>query len=105
MPLTHFVILRNRSPRIKTNNPIVKIICPPRWRMGVAGVRPGGRPALILAAARLRHIANAKCRMRAPWMKTLLQSRHGPKAARNWIRLVAKLAPTIVGTNNFQYAR
>jgi putative transposase len=43
--------------RIRTNNPLERILREIRRRTRVVGAFPDGQPALNLAAARLRHIA------------------------------------------------
>jgi putative transposase len=42
--------------RIRTNNPLERILCEIRRRTRVVGAFPDGQSALNLAAARLRHI-------------------------------------------------
>jgi transposase-like protein len=43
--------------RIRTNNPLERIMREIRWRTRVVDAFPDGNSALNLAAARLRHIA------------------------------------------------
>lgn len=52
-PLEHWV-------RIRTNNPLERIMREIRRRTRVVGCFPDGQSALMLAAARLRHIAGTK---------------------------------------------
>lgn len=47
--------------RIRTNNPLERIMRGIRRRTRVVGAFPDGRSALMLAAARLRHIAGTQC--------------------------------------------
>jgi putative transposase len=46
--------------RIRTNNPLERIMREIRRRTRVVGAFPGGKSALSLAAARLRHIAGTR---------------------------------------------
>ncbi len=46
--------------RIRTNNPLERIIREIRRRTRVVGAFPDGHAALMLCAARLRHIAGTK---------------------------------------------
>lgn len=46
--------------RIRTNNPLERIMREIRRRTRVVGCFPDGQSALMLAAARLRHIAGTK---------------------------------------------
>ena len=52
-PQTHWV-------RIRTNNPLERIMREIRRRTRVVGAFPDGKSALMLVAARLRHIAGTK---------------------------------------------
>ena len=56
-PQTHWL-------RIKTNNPLERIMREIRRRTRVVGAFPDGNSALMLVAARLRHIAGTKWRTR-----------------------------------------
>jgi len=47
--------------QIKTNDPLERIFCETRRRTRMVGAFPDGHSALMLAAARLRHIASTKC--------------------------------------------
>ncbi len=51
--------------QIRTNNPMERIIREIRRRTRVVGVFPDGNSALMLIAARLRHIATTKWGTRA----------------------------------------
>lgn len=51
--------------QIRTNNPLQRIIREIRRRTRVVGVFPDGNSALMLVAARLRHIATTKWGTRA----------------------------------------
>lgn len=48
--------------QIRTNNPLERIIREIRRRTRVVGAFPDGHSALMLVAARLRHIASTKSR-------------------------------------------
>ena len=50
--------------KIRTDNPLERIMKEIRRRTGVVGASPDGRSCLNLAAARLRHIAGSKWSMR-----------------------------------------
>jgi len=52
-PQTHWI-------RIRTNNPLERIMREIRRRTRVVGAFPDGKSALMLVAARLRHIAGTK---------------------------------------------
>jgi transposase-like protein len=52
-PQTHWI-------RLRTNNPLERIMREIRRRTRVVGAFPDGNSALMLVAARLRHIAGTK---------------------------------------------
>ena len=58
--LTYFTFPSNHWRQIKTNNPLERIIREIRRRTRVVGAFPDGHSALMLVAARLRHIASTK---------------------------------------------
>jgi transposase-like protein len=58
--LTFFDFPDNHWVRIRTNNPMERIIREIRRRTRVVGAFPDGNSALMLCAARLRHIAGTK---------------------------------------------
>jgi putative transposase len=58
--LTYFTFPSNHWRQIKTNNPLERIIREIRRRTRVVGAFPDGQSALMLVAARLRHIASTK---------------------------------------------
>ena len=58
--LTYFAFPSNHWRQIKTNNPLERIIREIRRRTRVVGAFPDGHSALMLVAARLRHIASTK---------------------------------------------
>jgi transposase-like protein len=58
--LTYFAFPSNHWRQVKTNNPLERIIREIRWRTRVVGAFPDGHSALMLVAARLRHIASTK---------------------------------------------
>jgi len=71
--LTYFAFPSNHWRQVKTNNPLERIIREIRRRTRVVGAFPDGHSALMLVAARLRHIANTKWgKRRYLAMETLL---------------------------------
>ena len=58
--LTYYGLPDNHWLRIRTNNPLERIIREIRRRTRVVGAFPDGQSALMLCAARLRHIAGTK---------------------------------------------
>jgi putative transposase len=58
--LTYYSFPSNHWRQIRTNNPLERIIREIRRRTRVVGAFPDGHSALMLAAARLRHIASTK---------------------------------------------
>ena len=71
--LTYFTFPSNHWRQIKTNNPLERIIREIRRRTRVVGAFPDGHSALMLVAARLRHIASTKWgKRRYLAMETLL---------------------------------
>ena len=58
--LTYYRFPDNHWIRIRTNNPLERIIREIRRRTRVVGAFPDGQSALMLCAARLRHIAGTK---------------------------------------------
>jgi hypothetical protein len=57
MTLTYYAFPEEHWRRIRTNNPLERILREIRRRTRVVGAFPDGQSALNLAAARLRHIA------------------------------------------------
>ena len=57
--LTYYHFPENHWRRIRTNNPLERLLREIRRRTKVVGAFPDGQSALNLAAARLRHIAGA----------------------------------------------
>ncbi len=55
--LTYYAFPAEHWRRIRTNNPLERILREIRRRTRVVGAFPDGQSALKLAAARLRHIA------------------------------------------------
>lgn len=71
--LTYFAFPSNHWRQIRTNNPLERIIREIRRRTRVVGAFPDGHSALMLVAARLRHIASTKWgKRRYLAMETLL---------------------------------
>ena len=58
--LSYMFFPRARWPRIRTNNTLERIMREIRRRTCVVGAFPDGNSALMLVAARLRHIARTK---------------------------------------------
>jgi transposase-like protein len=58
--LSYMAFPREHWRRIRTNNPLERIMKEIRRRTRVVGAFPDGRSALLLVAARLRHIAGTK---------------------------------------------
>ena len=58
--LTYYAFPSTHWRQIRTNNPIERIIREIRRRTRVVGAFPDGKSALMLVAARLRHIASTK---------------------------------------------
>jgi putative transposase len=59
--LAYYAFPEERWRRIRTNNPLERIMREIRRRTRVVGAFPDGNSALNLAAARLRHIAGTRC--------------------------------------------
>lgn len=62
--LSYYAFPREHHRRIRTNNPLERIMREMRRRTRVVGSFPDGNSALMLVAARLRHIAGSKWGMR-----------------------------------------
>ena len=58
--LSYYQFPREHWRQIRTNNPLERIMREIRRRSRVVGCFPDGNSALMLAAARLRHIAGTK---------------------------------------------
>ena len=58
--MVHFYFPREHRRRIRTNNALERIIRELRRRTRVVGAFPDGQSALMLCAARLRHIAGSQ---------------------------------------------
>ncbi len=58
--LTYYMFPREHRRRLRTNNPMERIMREIRRRTRVVGAFPDGNSALMLVAARLRHIAGTK---------------------------------------------
>jgi putative transposase len=80
--LTYFEYPSNHWRQIKTNNSLERIIREIRRRTRVVGAFPDGNSALILVAARPRHIASTRWgKRRYLAMETLLNPIHQEAAA------------------------
>ncbi len=62
--LSYYAFPREHWRRIRTNNPLERVMREIRRRTRVVGCFPDGESALMLVAARLRHIAGTKWGMR-----------------------------------------
>jgi putative transposase len=62
--LSYYAFPEEHWRRIRTNNPLERILREIRRRTRVVGAFPDGQSALNLAAARLRHIAARRGRPR-----------------------------------------
>lgn len=58
--LTYYVFPREHWRQVRTNNPMERVMREIRRRTRVVGAFPDGRSALMLVAARLRHIAGTQ---------------------------------------------
>jgi len=80
--LTYYAFPTNHWRQLRTNNPLERIIREIRRRTRVVGVFPDGHSALMLVAARLRHIASTKWgRRRYMAMENLLNPARQEAAA------------------------
>jgi putative transposase len=80
--LTYFAFPSNHWRQIRTNNPLERIIREIRRRTRVVGAFPDGHSALMLVAARLRHIASTRWgKRRYLAMESLLNPVHQEVAA------------------------
>src|SRR5579871_48533 len=80
--LTYYAYPSNHWRQIRTNNPLERIIREIRRRTRVVGAFPDGNSALMLVAARLRHIASTRWgKRRYLAMETLLNPIHQEVAA------------------------
>ena len=62
--LAYYAFPREHWRRIRTNNPLERIMREIRRRTRVVGAFPDGNSALMLVAARLRHIAGTRWELR-----------------------------------------
>ena len=58
--LYYYVFPRERWRCLRTNNPLERLLREVRRRTRAVGAFPDGKSALMLAAARLRHVAGTK---------------------------------------------
>jgi putative transposase len=80
--LTYYAFPTNHWRQLRTNNPLERIIREIRRRTRVVGAFPDGHSALMLVAARLRHIASTKWgRRRYMAMENLLNPARQEAAA------------------------
>src|SRR5437870_12934185 len=79
--LTYFAFTSNHWRQVKTNNPLERIIREIRRRTRVVGAFPDGHSALMLVAARLRHIASTKWGKRRTWRWKRCSTRFPEEAA------------------------
>ncbi|HSS62918.1 MAG TPA: IS256 family transposase [Gammaproteobacteria bacterium] len=71
---------REHWRNLRTNNPLERIIREVRRRTRVVGAFPDGRSALMLVAARLRHVAGTKWGLRRYLDMSRLHQTHGETA-------------------------
>src|SRR5262249_17839849 len=71
--LTYYAFPEEHWRRIRTNNPLERILREIRRRTRVVGAFPDGQSALNLAAARLRHIAGTNWSTKRYWNIELLK--------------------------------
>jgi transposase-like protein len=81
--LTYYAYPSTHWRQIRTNNPLERIIREIRRRTRVVGAFPDGNSALMLVAARLRHIASTKWGKRRYLVmeKLLNPAKHDQEAA------------------------
>ena len=73
--LVYYAFHNEHWRRIRTNNPLERIMREIRRRTRVIGAFPDGQSALNLAAARLRHIAGTKWSIKRYMNMKLLKER------------------------------
>lgn len=78
--LTYYAFPDSHWLKLRTNNPLERIMREIRRRTRVVGAFPDGRSCLNLAAARLRHIAGTQWSTRKYINMTLLFTNQIPKA-------------------------
>jgi transposase-like protein len=81
--LSYMAYPREHWTRIRTNNPLERIMREIRRRTRVVGAFPDGHSALMLVAARLRHVAGTKWGTRKYLDMERLVERTSTNAARN----------------------
>ena len=74
--LTYYAFPEEHWRRIRTNNPLERIMREIRRRTRVVGAFPDGQSALNLAAARLRHIAGTEWSAKRYLSMDLLKGLH-----------------------------
>ena len=79
--LTYYAFPSTHWRQIRTNNPLERIIREVRRRTRVVGAFPDGQSALMLVAARLRHIAATKWGTKRYLAAELLQTPRRTSAA------------------------
>ena len=79
--LTYMLFPREHWVRIRTNNPLERLMREIRRRTRVVGSFPDGQSALMLSAARLRHIAGSKWSTQRYLNMTLLHKLSRKKSA------------------------
>jgi transposase-like protein len=81
--LSYMAYPREHWTRIRTNNPLERIMREIRRRTRVVGAFPDGHSALMLVAARLRHVAGTRWGTRKYLDMDRLVERTSTNAARN----------------------
>ena len=79
--LTYYAFPSTHWRQIRTNNPLERIIREVRRRTRVVGAFPDGQSALMLVAARLRHIAATKWGTKRYLAAELLQTMRRQRSA------------------------
>ena len=79
--LTYYAFPSTHWRQIRTNNPLERIIREVRRRTRVVGAFPDGQSALMLVAARLRHIAATKWGTKRYLAAELLQTTRRQRSA------------------------
>jgi putative transposase len=74
--LTHYAFPEEHWRRIRTNNPLERLLREIRRRTRVVGAFPDGQSALNLAAARLRHVAGTAWSTKRYLNMELLKDQH-----------------------------
>ena len=74
--LTYYAFPRSHWIKLKTNNPMERLLKEVRRRTKVVGAFPDGHSALMLVAARLRHVSATNWGTRVYMNMRLLEEQH-----------------------------